>query len=175
MAELQASGYALNSTAHSWAASTPVFLLNSPCLDLSLLPLTLSASPREICLFYLPLSHLLLSCSPLLSGVLKGTSHPLPWDIVALCQLGSEKLSAAFTCTSLLAWLWSISSLLVLKDGALEWKNVSPIDFLGNWGMLLMWIRALAIPVSLGSKRVDEHGRDGEEGVCGSSGGGWLA
>lgn len=75
-----------------------------------------------------------------------------------------------------LALVYQLSCLLVLKDGALafqsrEWKNISPCDFLGNWGVLLTWSRALVIPVSLGSERVYECGRDGEEGVCEQLGG----
>ena len=55
-------------------------------------------------------------------------------------------------------WCFSISKQRV--------KKVSPCDFLGNWDALLTWSKAVVIPVSLGSERVDKCGRDGEEIFC---------
>lgn len=134
-----------------------------------------SIAAREICCFCLPLSLQLLPCSLLLSGILKGASRPLLWGVPCYgASLTSASLAARSSVLLLLACLfWPGSSLSDVTSSIAEgWcfsiskqrvKKVSPCNFLGSGDALLMWSKAVIIPVSLGSERVDECGRDGEE------------
>lgn len=151
-----------------------------PCLALNLLPPALSPSLQGKSASSTSLSHSCCSPAAHSSGESSrdipsppmGHHGPLPaWQREASCSFYMH-ISPGLALVCHLC-------LLVLKDGALafqsrEWKNVSRIDFLGNWDILLMWNRALVMPMSLGSKRVDECGRDEEEGVYGQLRG-WLA